>query len=204
MKRIALMITIGLLTAILSGCRVCPPGIYENSREYYLPYEEGFASFVVQCNQGPFGHHKNGKNAIDFMMPINTHIVAARCGKVMEVVLSYPDNIQCPVTETCGQNYITIEHSDGTQAKYVHLKHDDNPMVLVGQYVERGQFIAFSGNTGYSWMPHLHFEVWGPDENGDLNKTLVVYFADVDGDGVPLAGTTYTSHNQPGTTTCYP
>ena len=203
MRKLVVFLVFAILTTMLSGCRVCPPGLYDDSREYYLPYEEGFASFVVQGNQGPISHHQMGKNAIDFVMPVDTHILAASCGKVVEVVLSYPD-INCPVTGICGHNYITIEQSDGTQAKYVHLKHDDNPMVLVGQYVERGQFIAFSGNTGNSWMPHLHFEVWGPDENGDLNKTLVVYFADVDGDGVPLAGTTYTSENHLGTMTCYP
>jgi murein DD-endopeptidase MepM/ murein hydrolase activator NlpD len=183
---------------LVCGCKV-PPGVYDDSREYYLPFQAGYASYVAQGNLGYVSHVYKLKNAIDFMMPVNTDIVAARCGKVVEVVLSNP-NINC---YTCISNYITVEHSDGTQAKYVHLYKDDNPKVVVGQYVERGEFLGFSGNSGNSLSPHLHFEVWkdGDHETGD---TLVVQFADVDKNGVPTFGNTYTSMNLPGTIKCYP
>jgi murein DD-endopeptidase MepM/ murein hydrolase activator NlpD len=78
-----------------------------------------------------------------------------------------------------------------------------NPRVQVDEYVERGQFIAYSGNSGNSMVPHLHFEAWAPDENGDFNQALRVHFVDVEGDGVPRAYNTYTSQNHLGNGNCY-
>jgi hypothetical protein len=52
-------------------------------------------------------------------------------------------------------------------------------------------------------MPHLHFEAWGPDENGDFTESLRVHFVDVDGEGVPRAYNTYTSQNHLGTGECF-
>ena len=49
-------------------------------------------------------------------------------------------------------------HDDGTFGLYAHLGWD-SIRVRVGQRVRRGEYIADSGNTGYSSGPHLHFAV---------------------------------------------
>ena len=49
-------------------------------------------------------------------------------------------------------------HDDGTTAIYAHLQMD-TIRVRPGQRVERGEYIANSGNTGFSSGPHLHFVV---------------------------------------------
>ncbi|MDW8809885.1 M23 family metallopeptidase [Streptomyces scabiei] len=53
-------------------------------------------------------------------------------------------------------NAVVIKHGNGTFSQYAHLS---KVGVKVGQVVKTGQRIAFSGNTGNSSGPHLHFEI---------------------------------------------
>ncbi len=55
-------------------------------------------------------------------------------------------------------NHIRILHDDGTMAVYAHLQ-ANSLQVRQGAKVSRGQWIANSGNTGYSNGPHLHFVI---------------------------------------------
>ena len=51
-----------------------------------------------------------------------------------------------------------IEHSFGLTSVY---KHNSTGLVNQGDYVNSGQAVALSGNTGeLSTGPHLHFELW--------------------------------------------
>lgn len=99
-------------------------------------------------------------------MPVGDDVIAARAGTVIEVRDGTPD---ISAWEYEGQhNYIFIQHEDGTVAFYAHLK-KDSIAVQVGQYVEIGQRIAASGNSGMTGgKPHLHFGVYAsyPTEEG--------------------------------------
>jgi len=53
-------------------------------------------------------------------------------------------------------NVLIIEHANGFYTLYGHLS---DSFVFAGQYVEMGQAVARSGNTGISSGPHLHFEL---------------------------------------------
>lgn len=82
---------------------------------------------------------------VDWAVPVGTSIKASSAGTVVSAGW------------VNGYGYcITISHSDGKKTRYGHLS---EILVSVGQSVGQGQQIAFSGNTGRSTGPHLHFEI---------------------------------------------
>jgi murein DD-endopeptidase MepM/ murein hydrolase activator NlpD len=51
---------------------------------------------------------------------------------------------------------VILDHGNEVKSLYGHLSRIN---VKVGQRVERGVIVAFTGNTGRSSGPHLHYEV---------------------------------------------
>ena len=66
--------------------------------------------------------------------------------------------------------YVTIDHGYGIKTLYGH---NDRLVVMRGERVGRGQTIAYSGNTGRSTAPHLHFEVIRDNVHDDPLKYLL-------------------------------
>lgn len=84
-------------------------------------------------------------NGIDIGVPVGTPIVSPLNGEVTSIYHNPK-----------GGNQLIITHDNGYQTGYAHLSSYN---VYVGQKVTRGQKIAYSGNTGNSTGPHLHFTV---------------------------------------------
>ena len=53
-------------------------------------------------------------------------------------------------------NLVVVDHGNGVSTAYGH---NTGVAVSVGQGVAQGQLIAYSGNTGNSTGPHIHFEI---------------------------------------------
>jgi murein DD-endopeptidase MepM/ murein hydrolase activator NlpD len=98
------------------------------------------------------------RNAIDFIAPENTPVLAAADGVVTFV--KDDSHTGGPSIEYWhDSNFIVIQHSNGEYSRYDHLAHR-SAVVRTGQYIKRGQIIARIGMTGFTYLPHLHFQVF--------------------------------------------
>lgn len=124
---------------------------------YDLPHDPQKAYRVGQGFNGSFSHFGENTYAIDWDMPEGTEVLAAREGKVIWIKNDSDEGGTEPEFKTKG-NIVIIEHSDGTLGEYIHFRFQ-GVMVMPGDWVSRGDLLGYSGNTGYSSGPHLHFMV---------------------------------------------
>lgn len=91
-------------------------------------------------------------NGIDIQASIGTPIVAANDGTVIAV----GDQDKYCYKAAYGK-FIVIRHDNYLTTFYAHLSLQS---VNVGDIVKRGEVIGYTGNTGYTTGPHLHFTVY--------------------------------------------
>lgn len=84
-------------------------------------------------------------NGLDIAVPSGTPIRAAGDGRVSFAGWNGGYGI-----------LVIVDHGNGVETRYAH---NSRLNVKVGQQVERGQVVSYSGNTGVSTGPHLHFEI---------------------------------------------
>ena len=131
----------------------------DTSYIYALPYEEGISYYMVQGYFSSFTHKERA--ALDFKMKRGSTICAAREGVVIRVKEDGDRGGLKRRYRPYG-NYVIIQHADSSRAGYWHIQ-KDGALVNAGDTVKKGQPIALSGKTGYSFMPHLHFLFWSSD-----------------------------------------
>jgi murein DD-endopeptidase MepM/ murein hydrolase activator NlpD len=136
--------------------RVMPKPAYPAqpvSYRYPLPWRGG-PFRLTQGPNGTFSHSElKSRYAMDIAMPEGTPIIAARAGMVLKT-----ENAQAGREGDPSGNFVRVQHDDGTQGVYLHLK-QGSVSVREGQRVAVGCPLALSGNTGNSSGPHLHFVV---------------------------------------------
>jgi murein DD-endopeptidase MepM/ murein hydrolase activator NlpD len=161
------------------------------SPEHHLPFREGFEAEVTQGFHGFESHAPDQPYSIDFECEEGEPIVASASGVVWEVTEESDSGCK---DRSClpQENYVIIDHGDGTYSLYNHLLYK-GALVEEGDQVCRGQVIGLCGNTGYSFAPHLHYSVRDAAE-----RTIPFRFTellDKGGPGVPAPSSTYTSKN---------
>ena len=113
------------------------------------PIRQGSGSLIWPANgsiSSPFGMRWGRLHAgVDIPLPEGTPLRAAASGKV--AIAGWVGGYG---------NYICIQHSGSLSTCYGH---QSRLGASVGQSVSQGQVIGYSGNTGNSTGPHLHFEV---------------------------------------------
>ncbi|MGB9609149.1 MAG: murein hydrolase activator EnvC family protein, partial [Minisyncoccia bacterium] len=124
-----------------------------------LKTDGGIGIITQRYGQTPYSSRLyRGKphNGLDIGVPIGTPVYAADDGIVMAV----DNNDRNFWTKYQYGKYVLIKHQNNLATLYAHLS---TWIVSKGQEVKRGQLIGYSGNTGYSTGPHLHFGVyWQP------------------------------------------
>lgn len=124
------------------------------------PVESGIISQLFGENPdvyAQFGYA--GHNGIDYAVPLRTPVLAAADGQVTKIAF-----------EMGGYgNYVIVTH-DEFRTYYAHLS---QYVARLGEEVKAGTIIGYSGNTGFSTGPHLHFALQIP---GQTNPGYKEYF----------------------------
>jgi murein DD-endopeptidase MepM/ murein hydrolase activator NlpD len=92
-------------------------------------------------------------NGMDIATPIGTPVYAAADG----VVSAAYNNDQSATRKYQYGKYVLIRHGNNLSTLYGHLS---KQFVSAGEVVKRGQLIGYSGTTGYSTGPHVHFGLY--------------------------------------------
>lgn len=135
-----------------------PLATHDDHINYFPPFDKNSKHPISQAFGGEFSHTGiQNQYAVDIAMPVNTAVHAARSGIVMEVNNDfYKTGIIAAYKSRA--NSIRILHDDGSMAVYAHLALE-KAQVYPGLKISAGQLIGYSGNTGYSTGPHLHFAI---------------------------------------------
>ncbi len=109
----------------------------------------GNTSFATQ---NPQLYGGRGHNGIDLAASVGTRVRASLGGSVVGV----------GDTDTVCRNasygkWVLLRHQNGLSTLYAHLSYI---RVATGEMLNTGDVVGYSGNTGYSTGPHLHFTVY--------------------------------------------
>ncbi len=118
----------------------------------HYPVSSGFSQHRVHPITGKVRRHQG----VDFRMPPGTPVLAAGDGVV-----------HTGHQEHGAGNFLSVDHGGEAATRYMHL---ERFAVEDGQAVRRGDVIGYSGNSGGSTGPHLHFEVWRGGEAVDPQR----------------------------------
>ncbi|MDT8902805.1 peptidoglycan DD-metalloendopeptidase family protein [Anaeroselena agilis] len=132
--------------ALAVGEKLFIPGGRPRGRTVSRAYGRQFVWPAAGGISSPFGYrwgrHHDG---VDIAAEAGAPVRAARAGRVAFAGWYG------------GYGYmVLLEHGQGYATLYAHL---DDYAVERGEYVATGQRIGHVGDTGYSFGPHLHFEV---------------------------------------------
>ena len=136
----------------------------------------GFGSYPLPNNNGM--HY-----GVDLPMPQGTPVRAITGGTVQYAGWD----------QMGGGNTITVQEPDGQHSQfYMHLSGFN---VAAGQTIQTGQIIGYSGNTGASTGPHLHFQRMNGYPSNETAENPLPFLQSLGyGNGGQSGGSSSTSH----------
>ncbi len=154
------------------GMWVMVPGGHREFRQWIIPViprgRAGVSSAVYgsgACSGSYEGAYGNGA----FLWPAGNHIVSGNdywsghlgvdvaAGEGAPIFAADSGVVVFAGWATGGYgNMVMIDHGNGYQTLYAHMS---SVTAVCGQSISAGRTIGYSGSTGHSTGPHLHFEV---------------------------------------------
>jgi len=116
----------------------------------YITQYFGYTKFALSGAYNGSAH-----NGVDMGTPIGTKVYAPLTGTVRNV-----GNTDLVSGCYSWGKWVLIDHPNGLSSMFAHLS---QPAVVPGQKVQTGDIIGYSGSTGYSTGPHLHYTVYVSD-----------------------------------------
>lgn len=113
-----------------------------------MPLENMLLTSGFGKRNSPTGGASSYHKGIDLRASVGTPVYAAADGVVDRLSASPKGN---------GGIWVVLKHANGYESKYLHLS---KLAVRRGQKVNRGQLIAYSGNTGIGTAAHLDFRIF--------------------------------------------
>lgn len=169
--------------------------VHDETYLYGIPLALNFPARISQGFHGRFSHSDIGnKFAVDFDVPEGTPVFAAREGTVVELEQNFTSGGPSEPLENA--NAVRVQHPDGTIGEYGHLRHN-GAAVKIGQKVKRGDLLGYSGNTGRSTGPHLHFDVHVPVDGKVSRSVPIQFYTNEGGPRVLAEGSTYERTGDP-------
>lgn len=178
-------------------------GLKRNNNVLLLPSNStrGIGGTIGGVEVGDYNSsYVNGHNGIDlYFSKIGTPVGAAIGGSVItskDIPANFGDGKSYHGKDTSGKayssygRYVEVKGDDGERYIYAHL---NERVAQAGDRVEAGTLLGYSGTTGNSSGPHLHFEVRG---KGNSSANHAKYYTNYvrSASGTPSAGTGDTSN----------
>ena len=110
----------------------------------------------------PIDNQQETHTGIDIEAALNTPVMAVLEGPVVE----WENDENYGLT-------ILIDHGNGCRTRYAHLSKIADGALEPGEVVEKGQIIAYTGESGKVTGPHLHFEILIDGKAVDPEQYLV-------------------------------
>ena len=142
---------------------------YYRKRYIFVPYSK---EYLKKLKQLGISQRREKVRRGEFVWPLDGSYITSRVGTrwggrphsgldiaaaIGTIVVSAIDGEVISAGRHGGFGYsVLIKHKDGYTTRYAHLA---RTMMTAGTIVKKGQIIGYSGNTGRSTGPHLHFEV---------------------------------------------
>ncbi len=115
----------------------------------FITQRYGRTDFSVSNKQ----FYKDGShNGMDFRAPVGTPVRAAKAG-----IISGVGNTDLIKKCKSYGKWVLVKHDNGLSTIYAHLS---LASAVVGQKVETGEIVGYSGSTGAATGPHLHFGLY--------------------------------------------
>ncbi len=112
------------------------------------------------------GHRGTDLGLLSFRaMDHGYRVLAGSSGTVVSVAYSNPDRSTGPPFGPA--NYVVVDNGDGSSTFYYHFRRNAVTVEL-GEAVQGGQVLGLAGSSGFSYDPHLHFEVFDPPSPNSL------------------------------------